>query len=915
MSRSNRAVLTKPLLKVRSSPDSIVWKGQEARRTVWLVKRLSLEYPQLLEEIDRQGNGALFLAIQNQMQWFVDAVLDSGISKIALQKLLGPVNETEEKTKNKSNCIFALLKTNGITAATTIRIIEAASEYTLSAQDEDGFTPLHHAAQYSKCRPKKLGIITALIGGGDGAFDKHTRKNHFSVYQQHIHTKQRNEDRKKRSSRAQRGNFGSTKWQPSHPVMQQASASDMKARGPQLRTSTDDERSKWFAEDNKYLSKIMEQTSSTTATEIGANEKTAKIVADEKILEETADYVAKQLKLHYFRSTFRQWSAATPSHSNQTQPRLRTHDSALNFLSQNVTEQPAIYFDLSASSKADEQTINFKTFKKSFDGVVFDPVLLFAKFGQLEIEPQDLGPREANRRKLDGPGRRDMLQFFQWLYDKGVRNIIKVIVEDGATHEASPVAREILPHSDEVIVQALTRFEIEILDWRKVPLDSMKCLEKNFEEFVQRLNNNRAEIGYGSIAVKHHSFDSRISDRYYNARLRNTEASGPSKRIDEHKWLTVMDKFSEAIHQLKRLNWFPQEYLNHKTLPSALKKPITVALIDDGVNFMHEAISENVGQGKSFGNSDEGEIAGVPQPYHGSTTGHGTLMAYMIRRICPGVKIFVCKLDMKRTESGKEYFTGESAAAAADHVSKHDFDVISMSWSIVRNDSGYSNNTEALTKLQSALLAASHKSLLFCSSPDIGAATSANTYYPFGCPEIKKMFKIGAAKADGTRYGWSGNECDFILPGENVEVKENHHMICSDELDMVSTGSSVATALAAGLAALILHCVRLGAIYNVHSVNRAGFGSQGTLENGVREQTLRVIKHHEAMHKAFVTIAGWKDSGYSENDRRLGVESFFTKPGKDVGEDSELNLEQKWAKIASIARDLVSDNMESKFSK
>jgi hypothetical protein len=60
---------------------------------------------------------------------------------------------------------------------------------------------------------------------------------------------------------------------------------------------------------------------------------------------------------------------------------------------------------------------------------------------------------------------------------------------------------------------------------------------------------------------------------------------------------------------------------------------------------------------------ESGRGFGASEPFHRSSTGHGTWMAYMMSRICPNVKLFVCKLDVLRHESGrKANFTARSAA-------------------------------------------------------------------------------------------------------------------------------------------------------------------------------------------------------------------------------------------------------------
>ena len=65
-----------------------------------------------------------------------------------------------------------------------------------------------------------------------------------------------------------------------------------------------------------------------------------------------------------------------------------------------------------------------------------------------------------------------MKYFFDWLYKKGVRHIIKLSVEDsGASGQKV--------HSDLVIRESLSRFIIEHLDWQKTDLDPETILHIN----------------------------------------------------------------------------------------------------------------------------------------------------------------------------------------------------------------------------------------------------------------------------------------------------------------------------------------------------------------------------------------------------------------------------------------------------
>ena len=111
-----------------------------------------------------------------------------------------------------------------------------------------------------------------------------------------------------------------------------------------------------------------------------------------------------------------------------------------------------------ASDRKDYLKIKFDMFKKAYSNFKFEPVLLYAYFGRLILDKSasDFERRETTH---TGIGRRDMIEFFGWLREQGVRMIVKVIVED----------RE-QPHSDDAVEEALKDFKIEILDWRKLDL-------------------------------------------------------------------------------------------------------------------------------------------------------------------------------------------------------------------------------------------------------------------------------------------------------------------------------------------------------------------------------------------------------------------------------------------------------------
>ena len=141
------------------------------------------------------------------------------------------------------------------------------------------------------------------------------------------------------------------------------------------------------------------------------------------------------------------------------------------------------------------------------------------------------------------------------------------------------------------------------------------------------------------------------------------EKDEDKSRINEYQWLNTMDNFAGGISNLISFKkGLPSDFTD-LNLPQELRKNVRVALIDDGVDLMHKANESKIEDGKSFeiNYEDPDDLDGT---FHYSTTGHGTCMAYMIGRICPNVKIFVCKLDVIRASSsgGKANFTADSAA-------------------------------------------------------------------------------------------------------------------------------------------------------------------------------------------------------------------------------------------------------------
>lgn len=118
-----------------------------------------------------------------------------------------------------------------------------------------------------------------------------------------------------------------------------------------------------------------------------------------------------------------------------------------------------------------------------------------------------------------------------------------------------------------------------------------------------------------------------------------------------------------------------------------------------------------------------------------------------------------------------------------------------MSWTIETPITG-NDDMEDLKK--AVTKAAEQDILMFGSTSDQGNSTKDN-----GFPaEFLNCIKIGSATDTGEPLAWvNPQKIDFLLPGKEIPLLDNESKLISAE-----SGSSVATAAAAGLAGLLIFC-------------------------------------------------------------------------------------------------------------
>lgn len=127
-------------------------------------------------------------------------------------------------------------------------------------------------------------------------------------------------------------------------------------------------------------------------------------------------------------------------------------------------------------------------------------------------------------------------------------------------------------------------------------------------------------------------------------------------------------------------------------------------------------------------------------------------------------------------------------------------DIISMSWN-ARQVPGETGNVKDIEDLENAIALAGKKILMFGAACDVKESSSTDKWYP--C-DFDKVRSIGATDIDFDvkKYVNMNKKVDYLFPGEQLLGRPGDQEV----------GNSGATALASGLAALVLSCMKIGRI-------------------------------------------------------------------------------------------------------
>lgn len=220
-----------------------------------------------------------------------------------------------------------------------------------------------------------------------------------------------------------------------------------------------------------------------------------------------------------------------------------------------------------------------------------------------------------------------------------------------------------------------------------------------------------------------------------------------------------------------------------------------------------------------------------------------------------------------------------------------------MSWTVREVTGSDEDNSADISRIKTAFRQATiNKKIVFCSAPNAGdiSPDKLNSYFPVGS-SIQELFRIGAAKADNTAWLQAGgrNILDYILPEHDIAERKGDEVVQNNK--SLKSGSSIATALAAGLAALMIHIVRMAAIrtYELKKKNDI----KGNL---IKLAALKTIKSPATMRKTFDSMT--TDKMY------VHVQGNFYRKGNElrVADDADDPKAEKWRIIAKLVKDIVS---------
>ncbi|CAG1990390.1 unnamed protein product [Fusarium graminearum] len=831
-----------------------------------LIQSIVKDHPILLTMRNSDGVTPLYMAISSRKPLLIEAMLSECTEYpewlTAVQDAI-EIPCVEQESRSCLHIAFQL----AIRERVVIKLVTIARDEALALQDDYGRTPLHYAMVSQ--RPS-LATIRLFIHRDEDILEKRQPENTsssvtffdivdirgISVYRHHQISSLMMEN--KRSA-------------PSKKKVKIKYASDMKKDTNRERQKVpdrdrDNKSSKHKISVDRPLQK--ERTGLVNTKQVVEEKEETERTLKKQAPAEDWNAILKELKLHYMRTR----------HGIMVESFL--YGSNIQF-----------YFDY----RGLPSKITDRTFVETFSNMKFDDVLQFVSFPDVEVKFTS-----RHETKRNGKERRDMKFFFDWLQDKGVRHIIRVDVEE---------SRE-FPHSDQAISESFNAITVERLNWKKVDLDprmveSQDWASSCIAEFRQRIAGNVSTKDNTSIENLEEKNDdapnpkdsSDADSRKRNIEIIFVKRGGKGRMLENldtlgqpqptvesraaHRWLDSVYAFAKILNQF----WIQSLDDIRPSLHEAMASDVVVALIDDGVQAYGSSLSTNITGGKSFATGGTNKMT---SPWYVSELGHGIVMAEIIARVCPMVKLYPMRVDTCGSESGERTLEAKSVALAIKAAMLRNAKIILIPWPIESTESSSHKLLDNMLQM-----ACSSNILLFIPSSTGKKPQPLSTFrsYP--------TFRTGASRDDGGAVNATDtpSEVDFIFPGSEVMIQhdiDNPRRSNGAILDLDSS-SNVNVALAAGLAAVLIYACKLISLKAMAKARSTGQENHYLYDM----YELTSLERHRGMMSAFQNLGSVTESRFLKVWEVLDpmVDEMRDSPM----EDNELKSLVKWfSRLKSI---------------
>ncbi|OPB38162.1 hypothetical protein A0O28_0012660 [Trichoderma guizhouense] len=535
-------------------------------------------------------------------------------------------------------------------------------------------------------------------------------------------------------------------------------------------------------------------------------------------------------------------------------------------------KEMSVHFPQFKSDAKNQSCTDYVQVLKGMDAEFFqyEKLLKYVTFPDLSGQAPFMGNEDLKQ------DHREVKDVFDWLKKRGVEEVMSLTVEDHLH----------CPHDDEDVAKCVNNFRVGVLKWKKLDIyltnlrkDAIEELHlwssgnqsvhdqwlgqipkfkqlkrlyvyvvkdilsprrinevsKQLEEDLNKLHENP---GYPWVAYEEEASVDRDGDS------KTQPQTQPRIKVSQIQWLQQreniiyrsLDNISSDLvgPQLAEfVKKFSRYYMENKET-----KKTKVALIDSGVVVVGGARDDHHHEGKEEKEDKEGQeenekkeekikkerrkgkpagsvlaqriVEGISlvsrdneeQPWWHATEPHGTQMATLICSINPFCDLYVVKV----AESNASGITGHNVAKAIEWARGKGVDIISLSL-VAFSD----QNSEMAKAIR---LAINDDIVITCSTADegsIGARSVGDKSE--GVLSIAACDKWGNLLPQSQK---SGFEYQFI--GHNVHVGQVPYLESAESIE----GSSVSTAVAAGMASLILACARISSEFRISDADLGG---------------------------------------------------------------------------------------------